>query len=120
MSSTEDIAKRAKQMDFEIKYGPQRKDEGSETVAKRMDILESRLNALSEKIDGIAQSLSPASKSNDERIVNMLWEWRSTSELSKMLGYSQEHVSRRISDMKKAGLVQEKREGKKIFYRKAN
>lgn len=101
-----------------------------ETVDFRSDKLEdihSLLSDLNEKMDKIDRKLdrviTKGTESDDlkdvhERILDLLGNWLSTKNLAKILNYRQEYVSRKVSELKKMGLVEEKRDGKSIKYRR--
>lgn len=57
-------------------------------------------------------------KNIHKRILDMLDSWLSTKNLAKVLSYRQEYVSRKVSELKKMGLIEEKRDGKSIYYRR--
>jgi DNA-binding transcriptional ArsR family regulator len=52
------------------------------------------------------------------RILNLLESWMTTADISKAIGYRQEYISRKVASLKKANLVEEKRIGRKIYYKR--
>lgn len=101
-----------------------------ETVDVKSDKLEeihSMLEELNEKMERIDSKLDKVITEGTEesdlkeihrRILNLLQNWLSTKNLAKILNYRQEYVSRKVSELKNMGLVEEKREGKSIYYKR--
>lgn len=101
-----------------------------ETVDVKSDKLEeihSMLERLNEKMERIDSKLDKVITQGTEksdlkdihkRILSLLENWLSTKNLAKILNYRQEYVSRKVSELKNMGLVEEKREGKSIYYKK--
>lgn len=101
-----------------------------ETVDVKSDKLEdihSLLEDLNEKMERVDSKLdkviTKGTKKSDlkdihQRILNLLGNWLSTKNLAKILNYRQEYVSRKVSELKKMGLIKEKREGKSIYYKR--
>lgn len=101
-----------------------------ETVDVKSDKLEeiySLLEGLNEKMDRIDKKLDKVITEGTEksdlkdvhkRILDLLESWMPTKSLAKILNYRQEYVSRKVSELKKMGLVEGKREGKSIYYKR--
>lgn len=86
-------------------------------ILKRM---ENKLNLLDQKISMLSKEDVTGLKEIHLRIMDMLDSWLSSDELSKIIGYRQEYVSRKLNELKKKGLILEKRTGKKIKYKRVD
>ncbi len=101
-----------------------------ETVDIKTDKLEeihTKLNSLDKKMDRMENKLDKVITENTEkselkdihqRILNLLGSWMKTKNLAKIMNYRQEYVSRKVSELKKMGVVKEKRDGKSILYKR--
>lgn len=59
--------------------------------------------------------------STDEKILQTIGDGKmNADQVSKQIGASREHVSRRISNLTKAGLLERKNEGRYVFYSKTD
>lgn len=93
---------------------------------KRLDRIERRLVRLEKKIQVLDEKLEKAFDREEKRklkkihrkILSMLDSWMSTKNLAKILSYRQEYISRKVSELKKMHLIREKRNGKRILYKR--
>ena len=91
----------------------------SKELRKKLEILEMKMDRINQKLDSLlSEKKSLEFKDVHKRILNILNEWMSTENLAKALGYSQEYVSRKISELKEMGKIEEKRSGKNLYYRR--
>jgi DNA-binding transcriptional ArsR family regulator len=59
--------------------------------------------------------------STDEKILQTIGEGKmNADQVAKQIGVTREHVSRRISNLTKAGLLERKNEGRYVFYSKTD
>ncbi|MCK4634955.1 MAG: hypothetical protein KAT37_03715, partial [Candidatus Aenigmarchaeota archaeon] len=79
----------------------------------KMDLINRKLDEL------LQQKQSKEFKDVHHKILNILNNWMNTQTISQSLGYRQEYVSRKVAELKEMGKIDEKREGKNLFYRKA-
>ena len=90
-------------------------------IQKSLRIIEMRMDMINRKLDKlIEEKRSVELKDAHRRILNLLNTWMSTENLARALGYSQEYTSRKVSDLKSMGKIQERREGKNIYYKIAD
>lgn len=103
-------------------------------IVETVDIKSDRLKNIEERLENIEDKMEKMEQKMDEyilngtneeklkkihrRILEMLDNWLSTKDLANILSYRQEYISRKVSDLKKMGLLEEKREGKSIRYRR--
>ena len=92
----------------------------NEDVGYKLDRIIELLVKLNQNMEIMANKLgSGGEKETKEihiKILNMLDSWMSARDLSRILGYRHEYISRMISELKKRGLILEKRGGKSILY----
>lgn len=83
--------------------------------------LNNKMERIDSKLDNVITSGTEKSDLKDvhERILGLLGNWMSTKDLAKILSYRQEYVSRKVSELKKMDLIEEKREGKSIKYKRS-
>ena len=104
---TIDISKPVSRMNKIIDY--------LESLDKKLDLINQKLDkVIVEKIE------SKDVKEIHLKILNMLDGWMNTSDLAKILNFRQEYISRRVGELKKMDLIEEKRQGKNVFYRRIN
>jgi DNA-binding transcriptional ArsR family regulator len=98
VSTSDDIIKRAKELEMlrKLKESGQLPQADGHDMNKMLQIL----------------------KEVHQKILNVLQDWMNTQNLAQVLGYRQEYVSRKVAELKEMGKVDEKREGKNLFYRK--
>lgn len=91
-----------------------------EDKTKILKRIEEKLDLLNQKISMLSREEIGGLKEIHLKILNMLDTWMGSDEISKIVGYRQEYVSRKINELRKKGLVLEKRTGKKIKYRRVD
>ncbi len=123
VSSSDDIIKRAKELEMLRKL----KDNGKidsvqdSNLAKTVQIIEMKMDLVNKKLDELLQQKrSKEFKEVHKKILGILNQWMNTQKISEILGYRQEYVSRKISELREMGKIEEKREGKGLFYRKVS
>ena len=121
MADTTDIVRKARELEMIRKL----KDSGqlpheTTNVTKMLQIIEMKMDIVNKKLDEILQQKSSAEfKEVHQKILGLLNEWMNTQTISKALGYRQEYVSRKVSELREMGKLEEKRDGKNLFYRRA-
>ncbi|MCD6399127.1 MAG: hypothetical protein J7L08_04375 [Candidatus Aenigmarchaeota archaeon] len=119
VSSSDDIIRRAREMEMLRKLERKNTNIDVNNIKKSIDIIEMKIDRINRKIDELlSKKRSLEIKDVHNRILNLLGDWVSTENIAKMLGYSHEYVSRKISELKDMGKIEEKRIGKNLFYRK--
>ncbi|QQG39563.1 MAG: hypothetical protein HYS81_04250 [Candidatus Aenigmatarchaeota archaeon] len=110
--SAEEILKKARAMDAArvTVTAPQQ----SQAVARRLDVLEARLDFVMKKLSINENNGLSAVQA---KLMTSLAEWKSTNQLAGALGYRQEYVSRQVAQLKHAGYLEERKTGKTIFYK---
>ncbi|MFB6089124.1 MAG: hypothetical protein ABEK36_05080 [Candidatus Aenigmatarchaeota archaeon] len=90
----------------------------SKEIIDLLGKVDKKLDLLNRKIDKIITDEIEAENLKDIhlKILNLLDGWMSTKDLSKVLGYRQEYISRKVAELKKMNLLEERRIGKKIVY----
>lgn len=86
----------------------------SQAVARRLDVLEARLDFVMKKLSINENNGLSAVQA---KLMTSLAEWKSTNQLAGALGYRQEYVSRQVAQLKHAGYLEERKTGKTIFYK---
>lgn len=94
--------------------------------SKRLDRIETRLTKLEKKLQILDKKFDKFFEKKEEKnlkkihnkILNLLDSWMSTKNLAKVLSYRQEYISRKVSELKGMNLIREKRNGKRILYRR--
>lgn len=89
-------------------------------IEEKLESLEDKVESIESKIDNYILNGTKEKdlKEVHKRILDLLDNWLSTKNLAKILNYRHEYISRKVSELRKMGLIEEKREGKSIFYRK--
>lgn len=121
VSSSEDIIKRAKELEMlrKLKESGQLPEEDGNTLVKSIQILEMKMDLIAKKLDELLQQKDTSEiKEVHQKILEVLGDWTNTHNLARSLGYRQEYVSRKVAELKHMGKIDEKREGKNLFYRK--
>jgi DNA-binding transcriptional ArsR family regulator len=121
VSSSDDIIKRAKELEMlrKLKESGQLPQENGQTLVKTMQVLEMKMDLVNRKLDELLhQRKTKELKEVHQKILNVLHDWMNTQNLAQALGYRQEYVSRKVAELKEMGKIDEKREGKNLFYRK--
>ena len=120
VKSSEEIIKRARELEMMRKFKENNKSvQVDQNLVKMVEILEMKMDMINRKLDNLLEKKDKGKiKDVHKRILDMLGGWMSTQNISDRLGYSQEYVSRMISELKEMEKVHEKREGKNLFYRK--
>lgn len=121
MSSSDDIIKKARELEMlrKLKSAGQLPQDTS-ISSKTMQILEMKMDVINKKLDELLQQkVAKDLKDVHQKILNVLNSWMNTQSISQVLGYRQEYVSRKVAELKEMGKIDEKREGKNLFYRKA-
>lgn len=82
--------------------------------------IDSKLNLIDQKLNSVLENKSKNEnlKKIHRKILDLLDGWMSTRDLSNVLGYRQEYISRKVAELKKLGTIEEKRNGKKIVYKR--
>lgn len=85
-----------------------------------LEDLNKKMARVDKKLDRVITGGTEESDLKDihKRILGLLDSWLSTKNLAKILSYRQEYVSRKVSELKKMSLIEEKRDGKSIYYRR--
>ncbi|MFP4116111.1 MAG: hypothetical protein ACLFTQ_02800 [Candidatus Aenigmatarchaeota archaeon] len=96
------------------------KSDRLEEIHSKLDSLDKRADRIEGKLDKLITNGTEKSDLKDvhRRIIDLLQSWMSTKNLARILNYRQEYVSRKVSELKNMDLVEEKREGKSILYRR--
>ncbi|MFP4117048.1 MAG: helix-turn-helix domain-containing protein [Candidatus Aenigmatarchaeota archaeon] len=91
-----------------------------EEIHEKLNSLDERMERMEDKLDKVITEDTSESDLKDvhKRILDLLGGWMSTKNLAKIMNYRQEYVSRKVSELKKMGLVEEKRDGKSILYKR--
>ncbi len=91
-----------------------------EEIHEKLNSLDNRMERMEGKLDKVITDDTSESDLKDvhKRILDLLGSWMSTKNLAKIMNYRQEYVSRKVSELKKMGLVEEKRDGKSILYKR--
>ncbi|GEM_PF-2036133 len=91
-----------------------------EEIHTKLGSLDKKMNRIEDKLDKVITENTKKSDLKDvhQRILNLLGSWMTTKNLAKIMNYRQEYVSRKVSELKKMGLVEEKRDGKSILYKR--
>lgn len=121
MSSSDDIIKKARELEMlrKLKSAGQLPQD-TPISSKAMQILEMKMDIINKKLDELLQQKAAKDlKDVHQKILNVLNSWMNTQNISQTLGYRQEYVSRKVAELKEMGKIDEKREGKNLFYRKA-
>ncbi len=122
VSSSDEIIKKARELEIlrKLKDSGQLPQEDDHALAKTMQILEMKMDLINRKLDELLQQKQNKEfKDVHHKILNILNNWMNTQTISQSLGYRQEYVSRKVAELKEMGKIDEKRNGKKLFYRKA-
>ena len=122
VSSSDEIIKKARELEIlrKLKDSGQLPQADDHALAKTMQILEMKMDLINRKLDELLQQKqSKEFKDVHHKILNILNNWMNTQTISQSLGYRQEYVSRKVAELKEMGKIDEKREGKNLFYRKA-
>jgi DNA-binding transcriptional ArsR family regulator len=102
-----------------LKESGQLPQENGQTLVKTMQVLEMKMDLVNRKLDELLhQRKTKELKEVHQKILNVLHDWMNTQNLAQALGYRQEYVSRKVAELKEMGKIDEKREGKNLFYRK--
>jgi len=120
VKSSDEIIKKARELDMMRRLGqsPSAQIPDIKEIQKSLQIIEMRMDMISRKLDKlIEEKESKEMKDAHKRILSLLNTWMSTENLSKALGYSHEYTSRKVADLKSMGKIQERREGKNIYYK---
>ena len=81
--------------------------------------IEAKLDAMDRKLNEVILELKTKKLRDIHlKILDLAESWVSTSDLSKILHYRQEYISRAMGDLKGMDLVEERRDKKKIQYKK--
>jgi len=120
VKSSEEIIRRARELEMMRKFKQNGKSvQVDQNLVKMIEVLEMKMDMINRKLDSILEKKeNKKMKEVHGRILDMLGGWMSTQNISERLGYSQEYVSRMISELKEMEKVDEKRKGKNLFYRK--
>lgn len=96
-------------------------NKNSERIINLLEKVDKKLDLLNNKLDQVITDEIETENLKDIhlKILNLLDGWMSTKDLSKVLGYRQEYISRKVAELKKMNLLEEKRKGKKIVYSRA-
>lgn len=91
-----------------------------EEIHDKLNSLDKRMDRMEGKLDKVITEDTNKSDLKDihQRILDLLGGWMTTKNLAKIMNYRQEYVSRKVSELKKMGLVEEKRDGKSILYKR--
>ncbi len=122
VSSSDEIIKKARELEIlrKLKDSGQLPQADDHALTKTMQILEMKMDLINRKLDELLQQKqSKEFKDVHHKILNILNNWMNTQTISQSLGYRQEYVSRKVAELKEMGKIDEKREGKNLFYRKA-
>lgn len=84
--------------------------------------VDEKLDLLNKKLDKVIADEIKTENLKDIhlKILNLLDGWMSTKDLSRVLGDRQEYISRKVAELKKMSLLEEKRKGRKIVYSRPN
>ncbi|MBI5355272.1 MAG: hypothetical protein HZB68_02340 [Candidatus Aenigmarchaeota archaeon] len=81
--------------------------------------IEAKLDAMDRKLNEVILELKTKKLRDIHlKILDLAESWVSTSDLSKVLHYRQEYISRAMGDLRGMDLVEERRDKKKIQYKK--
>lgn len=81
--------------------------------------IEAKLDAMDKKLNEVILELKTKKlKDIHLKILELSESWVSTSDLSKVLHYRQEYISRAMGDLRVMDLVEERRDKRNIQYRK--
>ncbi len=91
-----------------------------EEIHEKLDSLDKKMNSMENKLDKVITENTDESDLKDihKRIINLLGNWMTTKNLAKIMNYRQEYISRKVSELKKMGIITEKRDGKSILYKR--
>lgn len=91
-----------------------------EEIHKKLNSLDKRMDRMEGKLDKVITKNTEESDLKDvhKRILSLLGSWMTTKNLAKIMNYRQEYVSRKVSELKKMGIIKEKRDGKSILYKR--
>jgi len=120
MVSSDDIIKKARELEIirKLKESGQLPENNNNTT-KTLQILEMKMDMINKKLDELLQQKEAKEfKEVHNKILSILNDWTNTQNIAEMLGYRQEYVSRKVSELKEMGKIDEKREGKNLFYRR--
>ena len=123
VKSSDEIIRKARELDMMRRLGQNASAQSPDIkeIQKSLRIIEMRMDMINRKLDKlIEEKRSIELKDAHRRILNLLNTWMSTENLARALGYSQEYTSRKVSDLKSMGKIQERREGKNIYYKIAD
>jgi len=123
VKSSDEIIRKARELDMMRRLGQNASTQSPDIkeIQKSLRIIEMRMDMINRKLDKlIEEKMSVELKDAHRRILNLLNTWMSTENLARALGYSQEYTSRKVSDLKSMGKIQERREGKNIYYKIAD
>ncbi len=123
VKSSDEIIRKARELDMMRRLGQNASAQSPDIkeIQKSLRIIEMRMDMINRKLDKlIEEKRSVELKDAHRRILNLLNTWMSTENLARALGYSQEYTSRKVSDLKSMGKIQERREGKNIYYKIAD
>lgn len=122
MNSSDDIVKRARELELlrKLKDSGQATGAGDPNLSKNLQIIEMKMDLINRKLDELLQQKHVSDfREIHQKILEVLGEWKNTQSISQVLGYRQEYVSRKVAELKEMGKIDEKREGKNLFYRRA-
>lgn len=123
MAGTDDIIRRAKELEMirKLKDSGQIPKLDDPNFAKTLQIIEMKMDMINSKLDELLQQKRVSDfKEIHQKIIEVLNDWTNTQSISQALGYRQEYVSRKVAELKEMGKIEEKREGKNLFYRRAD
>jgi len=119
--TSDEIIKKARELDMMRKLGGKVNIPEIKEIQKTLQIIEMRIDMINRKLDKLLEEkTSKELKDVHKRILSLLNTWMSTESLAKALGYSHEYVSRKVADLKLMGKIQERRNGKNIYYKAAD
>ncbi len=121
MAGTDDIIRRAKELEMlrKLKDSGQLPKFDDSNFAKNLQIIEMKMDLINSKRDELLQQKQVSDfKEIHQKIIEVLSDWTNTQSISQALGYRQEYISRKVAELKEMGKIDEKREGKNLFYRR--
>jgi len=123
VSSSEEIIRKAREMEMlrKLKENGKLPQIDTQAITKTLQVLEMKMDLINRKLDELLQQKKSSEfKDIHQKILNILNDWMNTQNISQILGYRQEYISRKISELKEMGRIEEKREGKSLFYKRAS
>ncbi|MFP4045818.1 MAG: hypothetical protein ACLFS3_02050 [Candidatus Aenigmatarchaeota archaeon] len=96
------------------------KSDRLDEIYERINELDSKLDRIDSKLNKILTGYTDKSdlKEIHMKIIDLLGSWLTTKNLAKIMNYRHEYISRKVSELKKMGLIEEKRDGKSIQYKR--